>query len=118
MIIKCYLILSNFVGNDLYEVNTAIEKLDLGGNVFEIVENNSLCNLITRSHLVYLDLSNCGLEGNSLHYKNMYGLWTKVVLLKLLLLVIPDDVVLALSSNKFLQVFVIAGNRLGSYSNH
>ena len=67
------LILSNFVGNDLHEVNTAIEKLDLGGNVFQVDENNSLCNLLTRSHLVYLDLSYCGLEGNSfrLHYKNM-----------------------------------------------
>ena len=35
-------------------------------------------------------------------------------LLNFLLLVIPDDVVLALCSNKFLQVFLIAGNRLGS----
>lgn len=39
--------------------------------------------------MVYLDLSYCGLE------------------------VIPDDVVLALASNKCLQVFRIAGNRLG-----
>jgi hypothetical protein len=57
------------LGGDFHEVNTAIEKLDLRDNLFEAFQNNSLCNLITRSHLVYLDLSYCGLEGMLyLHY--------------------------------------------------
>ena len=66
--IKCYVMLTCkiflIVGNDFHEVNTAIEKLDLRENLFQVIENNSLCSLLTTSHLVYLDLSYCGLEGN------------------------------------------------------
>lgn len=52
------------LGNGFNEANTAIERLDLRDNLFEASQdNNSLCNLISRSHLVYLNLSNCGLEG-------------------------------------------------------
>ena len=77
-------------GCDFHDANTVIEKLDLRSNLFQLAfHTTSLCNLIARSHLVYLDLSYCGLE------------------------VIPDEVVLALSSNKFLQVLMVAGNRLG-----
>lgn len=52
-----------FLGDDSVEVNTVVGKLELRNNLFDINQNNSLCNLISRSHLVYLDLSYCSLEG-------------------------------------------------------
>ncbi|XP_028413512.1 uncharacterized protein LOC114536344 [Dendronephthya gigantea] len=69
--------------------NEVVRKLELRNNLFDMNQSYSLCKFISRSHLVLLDLSYCSLE------------------------VIPDAVVVSLSSNKILQVLLLAGNRLG-----
>ncbi|XP_028404448.1 uncharacterized protein LOC114527059 [Dendronephthya gigantea] len=69
--------------------NEVVRKLELRNNLFDMNQSYSLCKFIAMTHLVHLDLSYCSLE------------------------VIPDAVVVLLSSNKTLQVLLLAGNRLG-----